>query len=236
MFNVGSQLRRLRRKANLTLDQLASSSGVDRGTINRIELGHVSPRIDTISFLCEAMGASLGAFFETPETPGDRPNLEPLVPDQPVAAPAKLPQPLAGPSEPDGYWPVPCSLWHGLTVVLERFEALLKNSSELILVLDREGLILFASPSAEAILNRRAPDLVGRRIVSLIHPDDLHRFEACLDALARVPSACECLDFRMRHRDGSWHWLASRFLDQTGNPSIMALVLNALAIRTGGPA
>jgi PAS domain S-box-containing protein len=140
------------------------------------------------------------------------------------------------PAQPDGYWPVPCSLWHGLTEVLERFEALLKNSSELILVLDGQGLILFASPSAEAILGRRAPDLVGRGIRSLIHPDDLRRFEACLNALPRMARATACLDFRMRHRDGSWHGLASRFLDQTGNPSIMALVINALAIREAGTA
>ena len=69
MFNVGSHLRKLRRKSNLTLDQLAASSGVDRGTISRIELGHVSPRIDTISFLCEAMGTSLSHFFGAPDLP-----------------------------------------------------------------------------------------------------------------------------------------------------------------------
>ena len=60
-------------RSNFTLDQLASTSGVDRGTISRIELGHVSPRIDTISFLCEAMGASLSQFFGSPDAAGEEP-------------------------------------------------------------------------------------------------------------------------------------------------------------------
>jgi PAS domain S-box-containing protein len=216
----------------LTLDQLAATSGVDRGTISRIELGHVSPRIDTISFLCEAMGASLSAFFGPAESATEHPGLPSPAPSVPPAPMAGKPlPPLPGQTEPGGYWPVPASLWHGLTEVLERFEALLKNSSELILVQDPEGLILYASPSAEAILGRRAPDLVGRQLLGFIHPEDLGRFQACMDGLAGTANATASLDYRMRHRDGSWRWLASRFCDQTGNPSIMALVINALAIR-----
>ena len=68
MLNIGLQLRKTRKRCNLTLDQLAGSSGVDRGTISRIELGRVSPRIDTIGFLCEAMNTSLSHFFGLPET------------------------------------------------------------------------------------------------------------------------------------------------------------------------
>jgi transcriptional regulator with XRE-family HTH domain len=125
MFNVGSQLRKVRRRSNLTLDQLAASSGVDRGTISRIELGHVSPRIDTISFLCEAMGTNLNAFFGAPEA--DPP---PAAPEPPPAAPRQHAAAVPARSEGDGYWPVPTSLWHGLLEVLDRFEALVKNSSD----------------------------------------------------------------------------------------------------------
>src|SRR5208283_6044234 len=117
MFNVGLQLRRIRKKTNLTLDQLAASSGVDRGTISRIELGHVSPRIDTISFLCEAMGTNLALFFDgegeqpeargtTPEPPADPPETAGADGFQ---ASARMPR-----ADPEGYWPVPSSFWQGL--------------------------------------------------------------------------------------------------------------------------
>ena len=63
MFNTGAQLRKSRKRSSFTLDQLAAKSGIDRGTISRIELGHVSPRIDTLDFLCQAMNTTLADFF-----------------------------------------------------------------------------------------------------------------------------------------------------------------------------
>jgi len=48
---VASQLRKLRKMAELSQDELAQRAGVDRKTINRIENGHFSPTLDTITRL-----------------------------------------------------------------------------------------------------------------------------------------------------------------------------------------
>lgn len=225
MFNVGSQLRKLRRKSNLTLDQLAASSGVDRGTISRIELGHVSPRIDTISYLCEAMGSSLAAFFGAAEVPEPAPAPPAPEPAADSAAPAR--------TGAEGYWPVPTSLWNGLLEVLDRFEALVKNSSELILVQDRAGYILDASPACETILGLRSPDLVGLHNWSILHPADLKRFEELTHALLNQPNGISRTECRMRHKDGTWRWLSVKLSNQLHHPSIQALVLNGL--ESAGP-
>jgi PAS domain S-box-containing protein len=224
MFNVGSHLRKLRRKSNLTLDQLAASSGVDRGTISRIELGHVSPRIDTISFLCEAMGTSLSHFFGAPDLPAEPQAPAPAAPERPAQAP------VPGRAEVDGYWPVPASLWHGLLEVVDRFEALVKNSSELILVQESSGYVLYASPSCEAILGLRSPDLVGCHYWSLLHPADLPRFERLVESLTRRGNGAEQIECRLRHRDGSWHWFSAKLSNQFHNPNVLALVINGLEI------
>ena len=231
MFNVGSQLRKIRRRSNLTLDQLAASSGVDRGTISRIELGHVSPRIDTVSFLCEAMGTNLSIFFGAPEVPADP---QPAAPPGPGQPPAPGPAPARGGTE--GYWPVPSSLWRGLLEVMDRFEVLVKHSSELILVQDPAGFIMYASPSCETILGLRSPDLVGLHCWSLLHPADLPRFEAFLTALSLKGNGTGRLDFRLRHRDGTWHWIAAKGSNQLNNPSVQAVVLNGLEIPGPSPA
>ena len=230
MFNVGTQLRKLRRKSNLTLDQLATSSGVDRGTISRIELGHVSPRIDTISYLCEAMGSSLGAFFGTAE-PVEPPAPASPAPPVPEAPPAPEGAPAPARSGTEGYWPVPSSLWHGLLEVLDRFEALVKNSSELILVQDRDGYILYASPSTEAILGLRSPDVVGLHTWSLMHPADLQRYEELAASLMAKPNGTSRAECRLRHRDGTWRWITMKVSNQLHNPSIQALVLNGLEVQ-----
>ncbi|MDR3672899.1 MAG: PAS domain-containing protein [Holophaga sp.] len=242
MFNVGSQLRKLRRKSNLTLDQLAASSGVDRGTISRIELGHVSPRIDTISFLCEAMGTTLNQFFGAQDPLAAAPPTAQALAERPPAPPAADPEgpPSPGPAraEIEGYWPVPSSLWHGLLEVVDRFEALVKNSNELILVQDGAGFVLYASPSSEAILGQRSQDLVGCHCWSLLHPADLPRYEQLVTGLSLNSNGNGTgrLDYRMRHRDGSWHWFSSKFSNQFHSPNILALVINSLEIPAPGPA
>ena len=246
MFNVGTQLRKTRKKANLTLDQLASSSGVDRGTISRIELGHVSPRIDTISFLCEAMDTNLGAFFGLHEAVGaDQaqalPHPAPCAPnghgeratslDRPLRIEFPFPAEASPHAAMEGYWPVPSSFWRGLLEVLERFEILVKNSREMILVKDRGGRILYTSPPCEQILGLRPQDLVGQTIQSLIHPEDLASYEACLASLNGSPGASRNLTYRMRHRDESWCWISSRLTNQVENPSIRAVVVNSLQVQ-----
>ncbi len=48
---VAKELRKLRTKSDLSQDELATRAGIDRKTINRIENGHFSPTLDTITRL-----------------------------------------------------------------------------------------------------------------------------------------------------------------------------------------
>jgi putative transcriptional regulator len=52
---VAKQLRKLRTDAELSQDNLAQLAGIDRKTINRIENGHFSPTLDTITRLCAVL-------------------------------------------------------------------------------------------------------------------------------------------------------------------------------------
>jgi transcriptional regulator with XRE-family HTH domain len=59
MTEVGDQLKRLRRRAMLTQEQLAKKSGVGITTINRIETGAVEdPHFSTLRKLAEALEIS----------------------------------------------------------------------------------------------------------------------------------------------------------------------------------
>lgn len=63
---IGSQIRDARLWENLTQERLAERSGVDRQTINRIEQGHVSPRIDTLLLIADAIGVPLADLVRQP--------------------------------------------------------------------------------------------------------------------------------------------------------------------------
>ena len=49
---VAKHLRKLRIDAEMSQDNLAQLAGIDRKTINRIENGHFSPTLDTITRVC----------------------------------------------------------------------------------------------------------------------------------------------------------------------------------------
>jgi transcriptional regulator with XRE-family HTH domain len=60
---IGGRLKALRGRYDLTLDELASRSGVSRAMISRIERAEASPTAALLARLSEALGLSLSAFF-----------------------------------------------------------------------------------------------------------------------------------------------------------------------------
>src|SRR5260221_7345715 len=63
MSRVGSKLRELRRRRNLAVRELAVRSGVSHSTISLIERDQISPSIDTLGAIVDALGGTLTAFF-----------------------------------------------------------------------------------------------------------------------------------------------------------------------------
>lgn len=57
---VSEKLVELRESHGLTQLQLSELAGIDRKTINRIENGHFSPSIDTLTRLALALQVSIG--------------------------------------------------------------------------------------------------------------------------------------------------------------------------------
>lgn len=216
MFDTGAHLRKVRKKYNLTLDQLAGRSGIDRGTISRIELGHVSPRIDTIDCLCQAMNTTLPEFFGRGAVWSSASETAP----QAGPVPAKL--------EADLYWPVPRTMWQSLVDVVERFEALLAQSSELVLVLDEPGRVIYLSPGGERLLGHKRAEILGMSVLDLVHAEDRPRFQAAL--VGGAPGAASSRNFRLRHRDGEWVTFDCTLTDHLKSPSIRARILNAALV------
>lgn len=58
---VGARLRRLRTEAGLSLAELATRSGVGKGSISELENGRRTARLDTLFALTKALGAPLSA-------------------------------------------------------------------------------------------------------------------------------------------------------------------------------
>jgi two-component system cell cycle sensor histidine kinase/response regulator CckA len=107
-----------------------------------------------------------------------------------------------------------------------RFRALIENSSDMILVVDGDGLIRFWSPSAVEALGWGEPEILGTRAIDLVHADDRPgTARAFRDALSARGGTIRHRA-RMRHRDGGYRIVDGLSRDLRDEAAIGAVVLN----------
>lgn len=63
MAKIGAKLAEMRKRRNLGLRELAARSGVSHSTISLIERDKMSPSVDTLSGILDALGTTLTGFF-----------------------------------------------------------------------------------------------------------------------------------------------------------------------------
>jgi transcriptional regulator with XRE-family HTH domain len=56
---VGEHIRAARKRAKLSQERLAENAGLDRQAVNRIELGHQSPMLDSLIRIADALHVPL---------------------------------------------------------------------------------------------------------------------------------------------------------------------------------
>jgi PAS domain S-box-containing protein len=108
----------------------------------------------------------------------------------------------------------------------ERFRALIEHSVDAIALISESARVLYLSPATTRILGYPVEELVGRRLLDLLHPDDHPRVEASLREVIRTPAAQVFCQARARHQDGSWRYLEGILTNQLADPSVRAIVDN----------
>lgn len=110
---------------------------------------------------------------------------------------------------------------------IARFQHLFEQSNDIIIVVDPNGRVLFASPSTERILGYpsgwRHPD----GIVGIVHPDDV---PAVLDELTElVAGTAERQPFtvRVRTHSGEWRSVECVGTDLLEEPTVQGIVITA---------
>jgi two-component system, cell cycle sensor histidine kinase and response regulator CckA len=84
------------------------------------------------------------------------------------------------------------------------FGLLVEHSSDLILTLDADWHIGFASPSLPRFLGWPMDQMVQRPLAEFLHPDDAEAVLAAFRAISARPAPGEPIAFRLLHVDGSW--------------------------------
>jgi len=88
------------------------------------------------------------------------------------------------------------------------FQLIFENAADMIAVVDREGNRLYNSPAYEKVLGYKPEDLAGTSSIEQVHPDDRSRVLEAAEKANRTGRG-ERLEYRIRHKDGSWRILES---------------------------
>ena len=108
---------------------------------------------------------------------------------------------------------------------LVRYETLLAEASDAILVMDPDGLITYAGPSSRQTLGRTTDRLVGTNVLGLATPDDRPAFAHAVEQASARPDAHVSLTIGIDMLGGFERWFEVRIRNAVDLPQIAALVV-----------
>lgn len=109
----------------------------------------------------------------------------------------------------------------------ERFRSLVQNASDLITILEADGTIRYDSPAIERILGYGPEERVGSSTFDYMHPEDASRVERTFSETVEEHGVQPPVEFRMRHKDGSWRYIETTRSNLLDEPAVRGVVSNA---------
>ncbi|HSH62265.1 MAG TPA: EAL domain-containing protein [Acidimicrobiales bacterium] len=86
-----------------------------------------------------------------------------------------------------------------------RFRSLAQNTTDVVTIVDANGVIRYQSPSVERTLRFSPDQLIGTHLGELLHPDERSETLALVASAAAPPDPPTVVDEqRLQRRDGSW--------------------------------
>ena len=108
----------------------------------------------------------------------------------------------------------------------KRFRALIEHAYDVVLLLNAEGTVLYASPSVERVLGYAPEELIGRSGYDLVHPDHLQEAISRFTRSMEPPGAVVTGERLLLHKDGSFRWAENVIVNLLSESSVQAMVMH----------
>jgi diguanylate cyclase (GGDEF)-like protein/PAS domain S-box-containing protein len=108
----------------------------------------------------------------------------------------------------------------------ERFRSLVQHASDVITVVDAACVVRYVSPSCAQVCGHNPAELIGTHLRDLLHPGDLTRASDFLAEAMRRPGSTSPMEWRIRHRDGTYRMIEVLGTNLLHDPNIGGVVLN----------
>lgn len=106
-------------------------------------------------------------------------------------------------------------------------QVLLEHAVHITAIVSPDGTIRFVSPAVERMLGYPADTLVGESVAPLIHPDERSGALECLTRRGQQAGSGQLIQFRARHKDGSWRHMEAIVTNRMDDPRIAGIVVDA---------
>jgi PAS domain S-box-containing protein len=107
-----------------------------------------------------------------------------------------------------------------------RLQALLDNARDGVMIVDQDGVILYAPPHAHPILGYQPEELAGRPIWGLLLDDTKAELAEIFQELLNAPGAVRHQELRVRHKDGGSRTIECAARNLLSSPDIQGIVIN----------
>ncbi len=105
-----------------------------------------------------------------------------------------------------------------------KYRLIAENTSDLIMVMEKDQSISYFSPSHEHVLGYQSADLEGIELCKLLHPDDISMFRSTVKQMFEDKQS-QSMEFRIRNKSGDWIEFESRCKPVQGEMAVEHIVI-----------
>ncbi len=108
-----------------------------------------------------------------------------------------------------------------------RLSSLIKNSSDVVCIVGRDGSVRYVSPSIEQMFGHPPESIAESALIDIVHPEETQRVLAFIAALAgQPPGAPATAEFRVRHATDCWRDVEALGTNLLAEEAIAGIVIN----------
>jgi len=111
-----------------------------------------------------------------------------------------------------------------------KLQIVLRNSPDIISILESDGRVRYHSAAVERVLGYKAESRIGKVHGELIHPDDWLAWQAYFGWLLEHPGVAKPIEYRERHADGFWLYMEAVGNSLLQDYNVHGVILNSRPI------
>jgi PAS domain S-box-containing protein len=114
----------------------------------------------------------------------------------------------------------------GVMVSPAQLQGLLDSAAELLILLNAERRIIFASESVRKVLGYEPEELIGTSVLSLHHPSELDEAKKCFEGITGAFGKTCAGRCSLRTKGGGWRWFDATLTNRLHEPDVQGIAAN----------